>query len=142
MVLSVKDHLIKISTDYFFYIGGIVLGSIYYVTGLTPEKMISIMFIIFADMGTRIWAEKVNGRPILSKKMWYGFFGKFTSYMVLFTVANHAFYVGEILDYIVFGGFSLIEARSVFENLKEARQGHLDIIGRKIEREVSRFEDE
>lgn len=139
MLISTKEHLEKIFTDKLFYIGGIILGYFTYLTGLTVQELSSAFILILLDIITRIWAEKANGRPILSRKMYSGFIGKVMSYAILFIAANHAFYIGEYLKYIFLSGFSLIEVRSMWENMKEAKQKHLDIIGDKIEQKIEEF---
>jgi len=142
-IISTKEHLIKMFTDQLFYIGGVVGGSILaalsYLTGLNSRELFSVFVLIILDIVSRIWAEKANKRPILSKKMYAGFTGKVLSYSILFIAANHAFFIGEYLKYIFLSGFALIEIRSIYENLQEAKQNHLSIIGKKILQEEERY---
>jgi hypothetical protein len=138
---STVQYSWKLISNEFFYIGGVILGYLLYLTGLTVEQLQSVFLIIFLDIGTRVWAEIKNKRQVLSRKMFYGFAGKVTSYMILFIFVNHAFYIGDILSYIIFGGFSLVEGRSIYENLKDAGMKHLELIGRRIENEIDRFEE-
>jgi hypothetical protein len=141
MSISTFHYSIKLLTDQLFYIGGFTLGFLLYLTGLSIEQLQSIFLVIFLDIGTRIWAEIKNKREILSRKMFYGFAGKLTSYMILLTLANHSFYIKDALILIVLGGFSLVEIRSVYENLKDAGMKHLELIGKRIENEIDRFEE-
>lgn len=141
MAVSTKDHLIKMLTDGVFYVGGTILGVLCYLTGLTPQELSSVFILILLDIGSRVWAEKANNRPVLSKKMYQGFVGKVMAYAILFIAVNQAFYIGEYLKYIILSGFSLIEIRSIYENLKDAKQKHLDLIGAKIEQEVEKFRE-
>lgn len=123
----------KISHDLYFYLGAMG-GYFLTFTGISPEQLSSIMVIIFLDMATRVWAEVKNKRAILSRKMWYGFAGKASSYLILLIFANHAFIGQDILSYIILGGFTLVEFRSVYENLKDAGQAkHISVVGEKIE---------
>jgi len=132
----------KIFSNYLFYLGGGILGAIYYLTGLSVSQLQSILLIIFLDIGTRVWAEIKNKRPVLSKKMGLGFVGKCCSYLILFTLANHAFYFEGIFNYIILGGFSLVEGWSIIENLRDAGQKQItSIIGDRIEKELEKYKD-
>jgi hypothetical protein len=139
MIFATGKYSHKIFTDNLFYIGSTILGTAYYLTGLSLAQLQSILLVIFLDIVTRIWAEKVNKRPILSRRMFTGFAGKFLSYMILFTLAQHSFYLKEIFQYAILGGFSLIEFRSIYENLKDAGQKHINIIGDRINKEINKF---
>lgn len=122
-----------------FYIWGVLLGFLCYLTGLSPSTLSSVFIVILVDMLTRIWAEMANNRKILSKKMFSGFFGKILAYCMLFIVTAHAPYIGLYLQYVVLSGFSLIELRSVYENLLDAKQKHLGLLGDKIGQEIENF---
>lgn len=119
LFLSTKSYTVKLFTDQLFYYGGIFLGSIFWLTGLSIESLYSLLVIIFLDIFTRCWAERKNKRKIISKKMLSGFVGKITTYMILFTLANHAFMFSDIFSYVVLGGFVLVESWSIIENLEE-----------------------
>lgn len=123
MALSTWEYFGKLFTNTFFYIGGVVMGIFFYLTGLSVTHLSSILIVIFLDIGTRCWAEKTNNRSINSRKMFLGFGGKFSAYMILFILAHHSFVFQEYFTYLVLGGFSIVESRSVFENLMEVRQG-------------------
>ncbi|MCG7406370.1 phage holin family protein [Paenibacillus sp. ACRRX] len=138
LTLSTAKYSFKMFSDYTFYVGGIVGGWIFYFTGLSVVQLQSILLIIFLDVATRVWAELRNNRSILSRKLFSGFFGKFTSYMVLFTLAQHSFYLQDLFQYAILGGFSLVEFRSIYENLKDAGQKHITLIGDRIEQELNR----
>jgi len=141
MVISTKDQFVKIFTDHLFYVGGVIVGYICYLTGLTTKELMSAFILILCDIASRVWAEKVNKRAILSKKMYSGFVGKIMAYAILFIAANHAFYIGEYLKYVFLSGFGLIEIRSIYENLKEAKQKHLVFFEDKILQEEKRFKE-
>lgn len=123
MVQSTYHYIIKLFTTDLFYIGGAAVGVLLHLTGLSVAQLQSIMTVVFLDIATRCWAEKKNGRPILSKKMFYGFTGKLTAYMILFILSQNAFIFKDYFLYLLLGGFTVIESRSVFENLVDAGHG-------------------
>lgn len=139
MVLSTQVTFVKMFTAKLFYIGGLSLGFICYLTGLTPETLSSVFILILLDIASRVWAEYANKRKILSRRMFSGFVGKVMAYCILFIAANHAPYVGEYLKIVILSGFGLIEMRSIYENLVDAKQKHLNIIGDKIGQEIEKF---
>jgi hypothetical protein len=139
MYLATIKYSTKLLTTELFYLGGIVLGTFFYLTGLSVAQVQSILIVIFLDIATRCWAEHKNKRPILSRRMFTGFAGKFASYMILFILANHSFIFNEAFLYAILGGFSLVESRSIFENLKDAGQKHVSVISDKIEKEFEKF---
>nr|WP_197498909.1 phage holin family protein [Mycobacterium sp. E3298] len=139
MAESTKTTFIKMFTDSVFYVGGVSIGVICYLTGLTPQQIGSAFVLIILDIISRVWAEKANNRPIISRKMYAGFSGKVMAYIILLIAANQIFFIGEYLQYVILSGFGLIEIRSIYENLVDAKQKHLDIIGDKINQEIENF---
>lgn len=138
MALSTKATFIKMGHA-IFYIGGVSIGTICYLTGLTPKELSSVFILILVDITSRVWAEKANNRSILSRKMYSGFVGKVMAYSMLFTVSNQIPVIGDYLKIVILTGFGLIELRSVYENLVDAKQKHLDLIGEKISQEIDNF---
>ena len=138
MVVSTKAAFVKMWHEV-FYVGGILLGTLCYLTGLTPEQLSSVLILIIVDILSRVWAEKANKRSILSRKMYSGFVGKIMAYSLLFIACNQIPVLGDYLKIVILTGFGLIELRSVYENLLDAKQKHLDLIGDKIGQEIEKF---
>jgi hypothetical protein len=141
LIVSTKATFAKMFTAKLFYFGGATLGIICYLTGLTPQQLGSAFILILLDIASRVWAEKANERRILSRKMYSGFVGKIMAYSILFIASNQIFFIGDYLQYVILSGFGLIEIRSIYENLVDAKQKHLDIIGNKIVQEIDNFKN-
>lgn len=139
LLSSTQATFAKMFTAKLFYYGGATLGIICYLTGLTPQQLGSAFILILLDIASRVWAEKANKRRILSRRMYSGFVGKIMAYSILFIASNQIFFVGDYLQYVILSGFGLIEIRSIYENLVDAKQKHLEIIGNKIDKEVEQF---